>query len=64
MLIIRISPGTPYRQPQCNGSALKRREDACALQKLRKTGTGVLAEFRTKCFGSARRLRIAFIAST
>jgi hypothetical protein len=52
---------------QCSDSVLKRREDACALSRSRGTSQNrnrALMEFRTKCFGSARHLRIAFIAST
>jgi hypothetical protein len=42
-----------------NLPALKLREDACALLKLREIETNV-DKFRTKCFGSAMSLRIAF----
>ena len=38
----------------------KRREDACALQKLPRNNSIALDEFRTEWFGSAMRLRIAF----
>ena len=38
----------------------ERREDACALPKLRETGS-IAGEFRTKCFWSAMSPRIAFI---
>ena len=40
----------------------KRREDARALPKLARNRTGISRGFRTKCFGSAMRLRIAFAA--
>ena len=39
------------------------RGQAERTQELRETGTVAPVEFRTKCFGSARRLRIAFIAA-
>ena len=38
----------------------KRREDACALQKLPRNNSIAFDEFRTEWFGSAMRLRIAF----
>src|SRR6266513_1489282 len=41
--------------------AKKRREDARALPKLSQNETGAFGEFRTKCFRSAMRPRIAFI---
>src|SRR5213592_4022176 len=41
--------------------AKKRREDARALPKLSQNETGALGEFRTKCFPSAMRPRIAFM---
>jgi len=44
---------------QYGRSVEKRREDACALQSFAKQ-EGSLG-FRTQCFGSAMRLRIAFI---
>jgi hypothetical protein len=39
----------------------KRRENAHALRKLRETKNKHLAAFRTNCFWSAMRPRIAFI---
>src|SRR5207244_6455806 len=42
-------------------SAKKRREDACALPKLARNRTSASVDFRTKCFWSARRLRIALV---
>jgi len=41
-------------------SDLKRREDAHAVPKLARNEIRIFVEFRTKCFGSAMRLRIAF----
>src|SRR6266550_8008426 len=41
--------------------AKKRRKDARALPKLSQNETGAFGEFRTKCFRSAMRPRIAFI---
>src|SRR5262249_59895377 len=45
-------------------SRRKRREDACALQKLPRNSSNAFDEFRTECFGSAMRLRVAFLLLT
>src|SRR5205809_2625477 len=49
-----------HRIAQRRLTVQKRREDACALPKLPRNRTGISHRFRTKCFWSAMRLRIAF----
>src|SRR2546429_420419 len=41
----------------------KRREDACAVRKLARNTMSVFRGFRTKCFWSAMRPRIAFMGT-
>jgi len=55
---LKRSAGT---QTRVLSLAKKRREDARALPKLSQNETGAFGEFRTKCFRSAMRPRIAFM---
>jgi general secretion pathway protein D len=49
-------------------SSQKRREDACALRKLSRNGTGAFHAFRTKCFGGrcvlASLLGLSFVCAS